>query len=132
MSHIRKRLEENIPEIGFEYKPYVFSEDDFRMKMAAYLALNDRETPVNTLDDFPTDPEIQRQLVREIVEAMLNREKETLIDPEAKLPLARIKKLSPFELDLMAWNVLFETRDVHRGKISLPFWGKDWKWEELS
>lgn len=132
MGHIRKRLEEKIPESGFCYKPYVFSEDDFRMKMTAYLALNDRETPLDTVDDFPTDPEIQRRLAQELVEAMLNREKHTLIDPEARLPLARIKKMSPFEIDLMAWNILFETRDVHRGKLSLPSWGKDWPWEEFS
>ncbi|ROV93212.1 hypothetical protein VMCG_08691 [Cytospora schulzeri] len=131
MGDIRKRLEECIPESGFQYKPYVFSEYDFQVKMAAYVALNNRETPVNTLDDFPADPETQRCLVREIVEAMLNMDKNTLIDPEARLPVARIKKLSPFELDLMAWNVLIETRDANRGTISLPSWGKDWPWEEF-
>ncbi|KUI63466.1 hypothetical protein VM1G_10332 [Cytospora mali] len=132
MKKIRKRLKENIPESGFQHKPYIFSEEDFKIKMAAYLALNDRETHVNTVDDFPTDPDAQRHLVQEIVEAMLNMDKNTLIDPEAKLPLARIKKLSPFELDLMAWNVLIETRDVHNGKVSLPSWGKDWPWEDFS
>lgn len=132
MGNIKQRLGESIPESGFQYKPYVFSESDFQMKMAAYLALNDRETPVDSLDDFPTDPEAQRYLVRQIVEAMLNMDKETLIDPQAKLPLARIKRLSPFELDLMAWKVLIETRDAHRGTISLPSWGKEWPWEEFS
>lgn len=131
MGDIRKCLEESIPVTGFQYKPYVFSEFDFQMKMTAYVALNNRETPVDTLDDFPTDPETQRRLVREIVEAMMNMDKSTLIDPEARLPLARIKKLSPFELDLMAWNVLIETRNVHRGAISLPTWGKDWPFEDF-
>ncbi|KUI61607.1 hypothetical protein VP1G_08774 [Cytospora mali] len=132
MKKIKKSLKENIPESGFQHKPYIFSEQDFKMKMAAYLALNDRETHVDTLDDFPIDPDVQRHLVQEIVEAMLNMDKNTLIDPEAKLPLARIKKLSPFELDLMAWNVLIETRDIHNGKVSLPSWGKDWPWEDFS
>ncbi|KAK7735597.1 hypothetical protein SLS53_007511 [Cytospora paraplurivora] len=132
MGHIRQRMEERIPEHGFCYKPYIFSEDDFRLKMTAYLALNDQEEPVGSLDDFPADPETQRRLAQELVEAMLNREKNSLMDPGARIPLARINKLSPFEIDLMAWNVLFETRDVHRGKISLPSWGKDWPREEFS
>ncbi|ROV90678.1 hypothetical protein VPNG_10101 [Cytospora leucostoma] len=132
MGHIRQRMEERIPEHGFRYKPYIFSENDFIMKMKAYLALNDQEEPVGSFDDFPADPETQRRLAQEIVEAMLNREKHSLMDPEARIPLARINKLSPFEIDLMAWNVLFETRDVHRGKISLPSWGKDWPREEFS
>lgn len=132
MGHIRQRMEERIPEHGFRYKPYIFSEDDFKMKMTAYLALNDREELVGSLDDFPADPETQRCLAQELVEAMLNREKHSLLDPEARIPLARINRLSPFEVDLMAWNVLFETRDVHRGKVSLPSWGKDWPREEFS
>lgn len=130
---IRRRVRETIPEPKVQHETSIYNEGDFKVKMEAYLALNYRKVPAGSVDDFPTDdPAAQRRLAEGLVDAMLNTDKDTLVDPQAKLPFNRINKLSPFELDLMAWTVLLETRDVQRGKISLPSWGKERELENFS
>lgn len=47
-------------------------------------------------------------------------------DAQSKKSVNRIQKLSPFELNLMAWSVLFDTRDCQLGHTGMPRWGKDW------
>ncbi|KAF3766848.1 hypothetical protein M406DRAFT_69030 [Cryphonectria parasitica EP155] len=124
---IKHLLQEPFPEPGSMTQPYIYNEGDFRVKMDAYLSLCDKNNTRITLnDDFPEDPEDQQRLARELVTAMTNLDCE---DNSSKVAVARIKKLSPVEFSLMAWSLLFETRDVHRGKLSMPRWGKEWELE---
>lgn len=106
---------------------YVHDENDFRVKMNAYLSLQNQQQAAQ-YDDFPQDAESQRDLVQQLVLAMTNVADAE--DRNAKMPLGRIRKLSPFEFNLMGWGVLLEIRDVQQGQIALPGWGKDWEVEE--
>lgn len=123
---IRGLLKEPFPEPGTK-KLYIHSEADFRVKMGAYLSLCDQDQSPQDLNDFPSDMETQRSLVQQLVEAMTNLNAD---DKDARIPVGRIKKLSPFEFHLMAWALLLEIRDVQRGSVSIPRWGKDWGREE--
>lgn len=126
---IKEALKEPSQDPHLDSKAYIYSEEDFKVKMDAYMALCDRERPVHTIDDFPSDKNAQQDLVQQLVQAMVNVNGAE--DSQAKIPMGRIAKLKPFELHLMAWSVLLEIRDIQRGKLSLPRWGKDWPWEEF-
>lgn len=129
---IKQCLKEPFPEAGSMPKIYIHSEQDFAVKMEAYRSLCNQDKIQQELepelDGFPSDVETQRQLVQQLVDAMTDVNNAQ--DKDAKIPLGRIKKLSPIEFNLMAWTVLLEVRDIQRGQISLPRWGKDWEWQE--
>lgn len=110
---------------------YVLSEEDFKQKLKAYMSLDNHDNGTALgQDDYPyEDPHQQQLLVQALVQAMAHLE--DAHDKDSKMPVGRIKKLSPLELNLMAWSVLLEIRDVQRGELSLPRWGKSWTWEEF-
>lgn len=74
---------------------YIFTESYFKVKMKAYLSLQDTQgaQQVGVPDDFPQDAEIQKKLVRELIIAVQNMD---CLDATSKTPVKRIKKLSPF------------------------------------
>lgn len=121
-------LQEPFPEAGAPQNTYVFGEDDFKVKMGVYLSFCDQQQVAHQLDDYPEDTATQMQLVQSLVEAMTNVE--DAVDKDSKVPVNRVKKLSPMEFNLMAWAVLLQTRDIQRGVVSMPRWGRDWDFEE--
>lgn len=131
VDQIKQCLREPFPEPNSTPRIYIHNEQDFAVKMQAYRSLCDQDHLEaelgQELNDFPTDVETQRQLVQQLVEAMTNMNAQ---DKDAKIPVGRIKKLSPIEFNLMAWAVLLEIRDIQRGQIFLPRWGKEWEWQE--
>lgn len=125
---IKTCLKEPFPAPGASFKLYVHSEEDFRAKMKAYKSLHDQDHGPE-LDDYPGDVEAQKLLVQQLVEAMTNMEAQ---DKDARIPVGRVKKLSPFELNLMGWAVLLEIREVQRGLVGLTRWGKDFEYESCN
>lgn len=107
---------------------FVHNEADFRNKMESYLSLTNDAPTSKGVDDYPEDAEAQQDLAQKLVDAMTNIANAE--DKDSKIPVARVQKLSPIEFHLMAWNVLLEIRDVHRGNIRLPRWGRDWERQE--
>lgn len=72
--------------------------DDFLVKRQAYLSRGNIDPQPH--HDFPQHAYGQRLLVREVVSAMLKRDDSTE-DGDSKVPLGRISRLSPVELEMM-------------------------------
>lgn len=122
---IKPLLNESFTNPHYTPVSYIHGEADFHLKMKAYLTLCDQELDQNAIADYPSDQETQQKLVQELVAAMIYLG-EDCEDAESKKSVNRLKKLSPIELDLMAWTVLLDTRDCQLGKTGIPRWGKDW------
>lgn len=128
---IKPMLNEKFTDPGYTPVSYIDDEDDFRLKMKAYLTLCDQELDHNAISDYPQDPQAQQQLVQELVSAMIYLGQDCE-DAESKKSVNRLKKLSPIELNLMAWTILLAIRDCQLGKTSMPRWGKDWMMQEFA
>lgn len=122
---MRPLLHERVTDAEYTPKSYIDGEDDFRLKMQAYLTLCDQQLDPAAIADFPFDSQTQQVLVQQLVAAMIYVG-DDCEDADSKKSVNRIHKLSPLELNLMAWNVLFDTRDCQMGQTGMPRWGKDW------
>ncbi|KAJ0108458.1 hypothetical protein J7T55_002062 [Diaporthe amygdali] len=131
---VHKKLQDKIPghmfdveskgDPVYQFENTILDEDDFKAKWAAYQSLSDQPQDPVAADDFPLDTETQQDLVKKLVQAMLSLD--AARDKRTKKPINRIKKLSLWELELMAWAVLYEIRDIQHGTFSMPLWGKVW------
>lgn len=119
---LRAVIRDRLPESGSPYQGYIRDLKDFETLFHAYHALND--TAKGYSGDFPEDPEALRQLVKDMVDAMVNL-RDTV--DAGKIPWGQITKLSPFELELKAWELIYHMRDVQDGLVGLAPWGKEWK-----
>lgn len=119
---LRAIIQERLPVSGSPYQGYIKDQKDFELQFHAYHALND--TAKGYSGDFPEDPQALRRLVKDLVDAMVNR-RETV--DAGKIPCGQITKLSPFELELKAWELIYHIKDVQDGLVGLAPWGKEWK-----
>lgn len=122
---IRPLLVESPNDPGYVPVAYITGERDFEVKMTAYFTLCDEKPDHAAIDDFPRDPQTQQDHVQQLVAAMIYLG-EDCEDAQSKKSTNRVSKLSPFELNLMAWRILFDMRDCQLGHAGMPRWGKDW------
>lgn len=111
-------------DISNGYQGLINDESDFKAKRELYISMGNTTTSEADDDGFPSTADGQRQLVQRVVTAMLRLGDAE--DRNSKIVLGRISRLGPFELELMGWTVILDVRDIQRGKISLPTWGKSW------
>lgn len=105
-----------------EYMPatQIQGEADYKLKMQAYMTLCDGQVVhQDAVSDFPLDQQTQQKLVKDLITEMIYLGADCE-DANSKKSVNRLKKLSPFEFDLMAWKVLLECRDIQQGNFSMP------------
>lgn len=108
------------------YKGYIIGAADFQHHFQQYVSLSYR--PAAFSGDFPDKDEDLRQLAKGLHDAMLNFA--DAIEAGQK-SATRIYQLSPYEIELKSWELLFMLRDVQRGQVGLPGWGKLWAGEDF-
>lgn len=122
---LRDRIPRDQPDTSV-YKGYVKGAQDFQHHFQQYISLSHR--PAAFSDDFPDNDDDLRQLAKGLSAAMLNFA--DAIEAGQK-STTRIYQLSPYEVELKSWELLFVLRDVQRGQIGLPGWGKLWAGEDF-
>lgn len=125
---IKGLLKEKLPkdQSGSVYRPYIHSEEDFHRQLGLYTDLNSRLPGPS--DDFPTNNEKIQVLAQELTDAMTNM---TGVVEAGKKSVARLQQLSPYELTLKSWQLIFDLRDVQKGQVSMQAWGGAWDGEDF-
>lgn len=108
------------------YKGYIRSVEDYRRKYQEYVGLSSR--PATSCTDFPEHDSGPTQLAKRLYDAMLDIDNAVEAGQKS---ITRIYQLSPFEVELKSWELLFVLRDVQRGQVGLPMWGKAWTGEDF-
>ncbi|KAH6857004.1 hypothetical protein B0I37DRAFT_426693 [Chaetomium sp. MPI-CAGE-AT-0009] len=84
-----------------------------------YISLNDKagKTDVEMSNDFPEDKQAQKELARQLFEAILE------VDPATSdhMHSQRIRELSNLEVELLSWELLFA---IHRAQDGIVGWAK--------
>lgn len=104
-AEMRVLMSEQVTMGGPVCKSYIRNSVDFEEKLKTYLRMSD--TSPENAGDIPEDPESWRELVRLMVEAMVNLR--GALDA-GEIPVDRIKRLSPFELELKAGELISQIR----------------------
>ncbi|KAK3290547.1 uncharacterized protein B0H64DRAFT_447269 [Chaetomium fimeti] len=93
--------------------------DDCQELMKQYKTLNDKEgtTDVEVSNDFPEDKQAQKELARQLFEAILE------VDPDTSdhMHSQRVQELSNLEVELLSWELLFA---IHRAQDGIVGWAK--------
>lgn len=111
------------------YEPLITSTKDFFRVHEAYLAQEDEQSQTRTSDDPKTDQDFVICVAR-VVDALLSVEyavdayKDDARD-QKKTATEFTHSISAFELQLTAWRIVVAVFHVHRGRYSIPSWGKN-------
>lgn len=108
------------------YKGYISSAADYRNKYQEYVSLSSR--PAAFCLDFPDHDSGLTKLAKRLYDAMLDFDNAVEAGQKS---VTRIQQLSPFEVELKSWELLFVLRDVQLGQVGLPIWGKVWTGEDF-
>ncbi|KAK4032512.1 hypothetical protein C8A01DRAFT_41033, partial [Parachaetomium inaequale] len=94
--------------------------EDCRELTRQYMLLNDKtgKADVPESNDFPEDKQAQKELARQLFEAILDVDPATADHMHSK----RIRTLSNFEVELLAWELLFATGRAQDGILGLAKW----------
>ncbi|KAH6631406.1 hypothetical protein F5144DRAFT_488774, partial [Chaetomium tenue] len=94
--------------------------DDCQELIRQYMSLNDKtgDTDVAGSNDFPEDKKAQKELARQLFEAILE------VDPAASehIHYKPIRELSNLEVELLSWELLFATRRAQDGIVGWAKW----------
>lgn len=123
---IRERIPRNVPTHTI-FRGYITCAADFAHQERQYIALSSR--PASFAGDFPQDDETLRSLAKTLSDAMLDFDGAVEAGQKS---VTRIYQLSPFEIELKSWQLLFVLRDVQLGQVGLPGWGKLWTGEDFA
>lgn len=123
---IKPLLEERLPKdaSGSTYRGYIRGLADFTQQSQLYESLSNK-TP-GSAEDFPGDDAALEALARGLTDAMTNM-KDTA--EAGKKSVTRIYQLSPYEIEMKSWKLLFTLRDVQLGRVDLHLWGAEWEME---
>lgn len=91
-----------------------------------YESLSDKVP--GSAEDFPKDDAALEALARGLSDAMINMEETA---ETGKKSVARIYQLSPYEIEMKSWKLLFTLRDVQLGRVDLHLWGAEWDIENF-
>lgn len=122
---LRDRLPDDQPGTS-AYQGYIRGAADFRQQYQQYLSLSFR--PAGNAADFPNTDEGLRALAQGLSDAMLDMDGAVEAGQKS---VTRIFQLSPYEVELKSWELLFVLRDVQLGRVGLPGWGKLWAGEDF-
>lgn len=123
---IKPLLKERLPreQSGSAYRGYIRSVADFEAQTRLYESLSNKNP--GSAVDFPQDDAGLAALARGLAEAMTNM---TDAVEMGKKSVARINQLSPYEIELKSWKLIFILRDVQLGRVDLHLWGAEWNIE---
>ncbi|KAI0594185.1 hypothetical protein F4775DRAFT_606682 [Biscogniauxia sp. FL1348] len=102
------------------YRGFIANWDQATMVDRQYKATcNQVDTDAS---DFPSDEGVQRELVRQIVEAIVNTR--DVLEKDTNFAFKKIvdKKYSDIELELVAWKVLASLKSAQEGQNELSPW----------
>lgn len=125
---MKELLSEKLPKNQVEsiYKPYIRSEADFRRQFQQYTAISSQ--PFGFAGDFPTNNDRLEVLAKGLTDAMINMGD---VIEAGKKSVARIHQLSPYEIMMKSWQLLFDLRDIQLGQVGMPAWGGVWDGEDF-
>lgn len=123
---LKPLLKERLPreQSGSAYRWYIRGAADFGAQSLLYDSLS-HKAPGSAVD-FPQDDAGLVALARGLAEAMMDM---TDAVEAGKKSVARIKQISPYEIELKSWKLLFILRDVQLGRVDLHLWGAEWNME---
>lgn len=123
---VKLLLKERLPkeQSGSAYQGHIRSVADFKAQSRLYESLS-YKAPGSAVD-FPQDDAGLVALARGLAEAMTNMTDAVEV---GKKSVARINQLSPYEIELKSWQLIFVLRDVQLGRVDLHLWGAEWNIE---
>lgn len=121
--NIRPLLRERLPrgQTAYTYRGYIRGAADFSQQSVLYQSLTDKEP--GSAADFPQDDAELRALAKGLTDAMTNMADAV---EAGKKSVTRIHQLSPYEIELKSWQLLFIIRDVQMGIVNMHLWGAQW------
>lgn len=123
---LKPLLKERLPreQSGSAYRGYIRGAADFAAQSLLYESLS-HKAPSSAVD-FPQDDAGLVALAKGLTEAMMDM---TDTVEAGKKSVTRINQLSPYEIELKSWKLLFILRDVQLGRVDLHLWGAEWNME---
>ncbi|CAN8101728.1 unnamed protein product [Discula destructiva] len=124
MALLRERIQKDHK--SSVYTDVISNVQDFVEQRHQYMARS--RPPASYTDDFPNNDADLRKLAKGLTDALTNFEE---AQEAGQKSVARLLLLSPYEVSLKSWELMFTIRDVQLGHIGMTSWGVDWKHEEF-
>lgn len=136
-------LETLLLDRSHEYRGYMVSYEEALAREAEYLSMNNKKGKLEVRDslDFPNGQASQITLVQRLHAAIVDFS-ETIdnkhMSRSAKAKAAhqytenthtrRVRHCGTFEVELLAWKILYAIKDAQDGKVMIGPWSEDWRY----
>ncbi|KAK0641964.1 hypothetical protein B0T16DRAFT_461987 [Cercophora newfieldiana] len=115
------------------YTPLITSREDLERLKKEHEAINDVAPTGSGKDDvdYPKTPEKEQEYVKQLFHAIIDFS--NVVENATHIHLNRVRGMSDFEIQCIAWDLLIAIEDAHCGKLGFPArnWDNEWRYQEF-